>query len=179
MKSPLRELTRAEHARVDSLYSRFSLDTPSGYASFLLAQGAAYCSIEAELDRSGVERWIDDWPARSRRDLLLADLTELGVQAPGSDWDRRLERPSEMLGAAYVLEGSRLGGRLLARQLYPGAPRRFLDAAGPPAAWPRLLSLLNRNLVSPTELEAAASAAKDCFRCFERAAQQNEEPELA
>ncbi len=179
MVSPLRELTRAEHDRVDLLYSQFKLDAPASYASFLLAQGAAHCAVEAELERAGVAGVLADWPARRRSDLVAADLGELGLRVPERVFGRHLAGLPQILGAVYVLEGSRLGGKVLAKRLYPGAPRRFLAAVGGRSAWPLLVNLLNQNLQDPGDLMTAATAAKDCFACFERSAVQQGEQEIA
>lgn len=170
-RTRLRADTQAEHERVDQLFSRFDLGTADGYAAFLTAQAAAFLPVEAALDEAGASDIVSDWPARRRGALLRDDLRALGrpVPAQGPD-DCRLSGSADLLGALYVLEGSRLGGALLKRQVAPDRPRRFLDAPQLPGTWRSLLMLLDKELHRPEELRAAVGAARGVFRRFEAAA---------
>lgn len=65
------------------------------------------------MEAAGVEAVVPDWPLRSRRHAILCDLEQLGGVL------RQFPTPSPpltvggILGTTYVLEGSRLGSRVL------------------------------------------------------------------
>jgi heme oxygenase len=169
----LRAATTAEHARVDTLFSRFDLADRRGYGCFLSAQATALLPTEAALDQAGAEAVIRDWPARRRSTLLLSDLAELSLETPQPS--ARIEFASgngPMLGAAYVLEGSRLGGAILKRGVGDGLPMEFLNARRDSFSWQKLLKLLDEFLTRADQMEAAAMAARLVFARFEEAAQR-------
>lgn len=175
-RSPLRDLTRAEHEEVDKLYSRFDISQAAGYRSFLSAQASAHLAIEGALDAAGAANVLEDWPGRRRGELVRADLAELGIEARGRAAPPPLRTDAEILGAVYVLEGSRLGGAVLSTRLSDGAPARFLTAPSRAGAWRKLLVLLDRRLDGPPAMQAAAGAARACFRCYAQAASLELEP---
>ena len=178
-RSPLRDLTRAEHAEVDELFSLFDISKDAGYRAFLSALSSAHLSIEAALDAAGAASIVDDWSARRRGHLVRADLADLGLEAGHPAGPPPLRTDAEMLGAIYVLEGSRLGGAVLATRLANGAPARFLTAPSRPGAWRDLLMLLNDRLEGSAERDVAAGTARACFRCFAEAASLELEPRVA
>lgn len=166
----LRADTAADHERVDALFSQFDLADPAGYGRFLAAQAQAFLPVEAALDDGGAERLVPDWSARRRADLLIADLEALARPIP-LEWPTyRLDTEADLLGALYILEGSRLGGAMLKRQVPAAAPRRFLDAPQPPGAWRNLLILLDNRLRNEDEAAGAIGAARGVFGLFEAAA---------
>lgn len=164
----LRRETRADHEAVDAVYSRFDLGAETGYRRFLRAQAACVGPVETALEGRG-SRLVEDWPARRRAALLLADLRDLGDDARPHPVLPAFDSDAAALGGLYVLEGSRLGGAVLARQVYAGAPRRFLSPAAAPGSWRTFVDLLDRNLHGEAEGEAAVHAARSVFRCFEAA----------
>ena len=167
----LKERTAAAHDRVDALFARFDLSAPEDYRLFLEAQAEAHLATEQALDTAGAERVLMDWPRRRRGDALRDDLADLGGEVRTAD-RVALAGDAEMLGAIYVLEGSRLGGALLKRQLADGAPRRFLDQDQDAGAWRKLLEKLEEALYDSRRLEAAALAAERVFERFETAARR-------
>jgi heme oxygenase len=169
VRARLREATRREHDAVDALFSRFDLADAAGYAAFLALQAAAHAPVEAALDRAGAAAVLDDWPARRRAHLLLADLADLGADARPPVPAPAFDTAPALLGGLYVLEGSRLGGAVLRRRLPAAAPARFLAAAAPQGSWGRLLALLETKLHRQADLAEAVAAARAVFRCFERA----------
>lgn len=163
----LRAETAAEHERVDRLFSRFDLARIEDYALFLSAQAAAHLPVEAALDAAGAERLIEDWPARRRAEPLLADLEELGLTKPDPVDAPELLDDGAVLGAIYVLEGSRLGGAMLKRSLPDRAPKRFLGAMQPAGSWRKLLESLDDFLYETSAFESALRTAKQVFQRFE------------
>lgn len=178
-RSLIRDRTRACHATVDSLFSRFTLALPTGYQSLLVAQARAYPSIENALDMAGAASILADWRGRRRSDFLLADLADLHIPAPPTIAPPIFDDESKILGGIYVLEGSRLGGAILAKQIPSSAPRQFLTAPTVAGAWRAFLTLLDARLDHEPALAAAIETAKACFRCFETAGRLELEPTVA
>lgn len=166
-RTALRAATAAEHERVDSLLSRFDLTERAGCRLFLLAQAAAFLPVEAALDEAGAERLVPDWPQRRRSEALHADLAALGAEPPTPALAIRFDTDEAVLGAVYVLEGSRLGGAMLKRALPPDFPRSFLDAPLPKGSWRNLLDNLDRFLYRDDQIELAAASARAVFGGFE------------
>jgi heme oxygenase len=170
-RAVLRAATAAEHGRVDAGFSRFDLASEAGYRAFLAAQAEGFLPVEIALDKSGAETFLPDWPQRRRGDLLRADLAALNVTVPEpfpAPYFLSIKAP--MLGAIYVLEGSRLGGAVLKKTVPSHFPRRFLEARQAAGSWRRLLQTLDEFLIRPGDLDAAIEAAKEVFARFERAA---------
>lgn len=161
----LRAATSEAHERLDARFSTFDLADPAGYGAFLLAQAGAFFPMEDALQAAGVSRVIDDWPARRRSEPLRADLDALGLSDPESVAVPSLRSEADILGALYVLEGSRLGGAMLVRTVPDGLPRSFLTP-GNPAAWRAFVTVLDQRLSSPADLDAAAATASAVFEAF-------------
>ena len=168
VRAALRAATRAEHERVDAIFSRFDLASADGYRRFLLAQADAFLPVETALDAAGAEGVVADWAARRRGDHLRHDLRDMTVTAPELFGPETLfSDKASMLGAIYVLEGSRLGGALLKRDVPDHLPKRFLEARQDAGSWRRLLELLDEFLTRPNQVEDAIAAAKHLFARFE------------
>lgn len=165
-RATLRARTAEDHARVDALFGRFDLASEDGYRGFLTAQAGAFLPIEEALDAAGIGEIVPDWHERRRSDPLRADLSRLGVQAPDGA-SPTFENEAGILGALYVLEGSRLGGSLLRKSVSPDFPRAFLDAPQPPGAWRKLLALIDVTLNRPDQTDRAVEAARMVFGAFE------------
>jgi heme oxygenase len=67
---------------------------------------------------------------------------------------------------AYVLEGSRLGGRVLKQRVASGLPASFLTGDGSLGPWPALVSAIERFLDSEPLVSEAKDAARRCFAWF-------------
>lgn len=165
-RAALRAATTAEHERVDRLFGSYDLADRPGYRAFLLAQAAAFLPVERALHVAGAERLVPDWPQRVRGHLLHADLAALGTAAPEGMCAPQLADDAALIGAVYVLEGSRLGGAVLKRGLPEGAPHSFLSAPQQPGSWRKLLEIMDKVLYGPGSIEAAAGVARQVFECF-------------
>ncbi len=177
----LRDATAEDHATVDEAYSRFDLSELAGYRTFLRAQHACLEPLEAALTAAGAERLLPAWPSRRRTGLLKQDLKDLGVRIeaePTLAVLPDLSEPAGVLGAIYVLEGSRFGGSVLARRVRPGAPSRFLGAGTEPQAWRTLVAALDHHLGDEPALATAAACASAVFAAFASAARRQLEPAL-
>ena len=180
----LRDGTAAAHDRVDAAFADFDLTDRYSYARFLAAHADVVWPLEAALPG---ERVVDDWEARKRGHLLKEDLAFLPHtqnRHPGESRGPESQATSSatlgpgfrrdddnwIAGTLYVLEGSRLGGKFLARSLPLGFPRAYLDADQRAGNWQQLLTVIDRLLRDPAALETALAAALATFAAFERSA---------
>lgn len=165
----LRQATAADHDAVDRLFGGYDLSDPNDYADFLIAQAAAFLPVEDAIDRSEPSLVVPDWAERRRSALLQADLATLDRDIPGAPPLVAFTTREATLGAVYVLEGSRLGGQMLARTVYPGAPKSFLSANSS-SHWRSLLSTLEKELVTDKQRATAVAAAREVFALFQKGA---------
>lgn len=167
----LRLATANEHERVDAAFGGYLLSDRAQYIAFLKAQAKAFLPVEAAIEAAGPEDLISDWQERRRTPLLLRDLAALGV-VPEGVRDFPVPQSSEaLLGAIYVLEGSRIGGKFLERQISPDFPRAFLSSHES-ASWRSFLAILEERLQSTAQIDAAIASAKSVFVFFEKGAQR-------
>ncbi len=165
----LRAATGDAHERLDALFAGFAIASRDGYARFLAAHAMALPALERALDARGFAGELSDWPRRRRSDALAADLAALGEPQPPALAAPALGDRAACWGAAYVLEGSRLGGAMLARMIPPGAPDAYLAGPRPPGAWRAFLTALETALASADALASAVAAANASFALFEAA----------
>ena len=170
----LRRDTRAWHDRVEAGFAPFDLQQFEGLTGFLRRQAMAVLPIEQELERIGIGDLLRDWPNRRRGHALLADLEQLGAEAPILTATISLPSRLHALGALYVLEGSRLGGRVLARRVAASAdPRvrtavRFLTHRHD-QGWSSFLAILDAVPPTPSTLACLRDGATQAFSLFDAA----------
>lgn len=164
----LRAATREAHDRVDARYSSLNLSDRDDYATFLALHAAAFIPAEEALTRAGAADFIPDWTGMRRADALMADLADLGLIATPSDRPIAYDGTPAILGGAYVLEGSRLGGAMLRRQVGDGLPRRFLDSVQPPGRWRAFVADIDRILYDVASTDRAIASAVMTFALFEQ-----------
>ncbi|MDG2535403.1 biliverdin-producing heme oxygenase [Sphingomonas sp. HITSZ_GF] len=182
----LRDGTSLAHDRVDAAFADFDLTDRASYARFLAAHADVVWPLEATLPG---DRVVANWADRKRGHLLREDLAQLPRQsvrpelvegrasASGApDGEEPFDKLrangdlSAIAGTLYVLEGSRLGGKFLARRLPAGFPRAYLDADQRAENWQQLLGVIDRLLREPDALAAALAAALATFAAFEHSA---------
>jgi heme oxygenase (biliverdin-IX-beta and delta-forming) len=113
----LRAATADLHARVDASFSGpFEFDT-AAYGDFLQALARSVLPLEQMLDMAHVERLLPDWALRRRSSLLVRDLKVLGRSIPSLTPAPLAGNDAWLFGVLYVLEGSRLGGKVLLRRV--------------------------------------------------------------
>jgi len=176
MRDRLRAATAEAHAALDRHMQAYDLTSRAGYRRFLAASAAALLPLEQALERSGVRELVADWEQRARSRALLADLAHFGDSARPLTLDGVFDR-ERMLGTLYVLEGSRLGARLLVKLAMRSADPEvraataYLRHGEGRGLWPSFLSLLERE--SALADEAATIAGADAaFALFAEAAQR-------
>lgn len=151
--SLLRRATAAQHARLDGAldFAPERLDR-ARYTRFLRATAELVLPLEEALAAlPAFNARLPDAARRRKRALLEADLAALGADAPLAPAAvPAIGDEAAAFGAAYVLEGSMLGGAVLSRSLGPGLGLSrehglaYLVAYGPElgAMWQRFTTAL-------------------------------------
>lgn len=161
----LRAATAAQHEGVDALFSRFDLSDPRSYGAFLTAHARALPAVEQALAA------IPDLPAFAPRPPALEhDLTALGLSVPRPLPFTAPNSRAQAIGMLYVIEGSRLGGAMLARRVPDGLPHAYLSATHAPGAWRAFGEMLDRENEGSDWLDEAVAGAVATFDLYARAA---------
>ncbi|RYE34766.1 MAG: heme oxygenase [Hyphomicrobiales bacterium] len=160
----LRDETNELHRELDAIVGVFS--SRAEYASFLKGTYRHRAPVEAALRDAAVE--TSPWRSRKLLPELTADLADLALPLPAADPFHLSNDIAALLGAAYVLEGSALGARVLVKGVEhlgfgPDFGARYLSAqAGSLDRWRAVLVALE-GLDRPA-WDAAAQSAKSVFR---------------
>ncbi|MBA1275196.1 biliverdin-producing heme oxygenase [Stutzerimonas azotifigens] len=172
LRSRLKAATSGLHERVDRGYGDFRLETPTGYRDFLLAHARAVIPAEEALEQAGIVSLVPDWLQRRRRDALRLDLLQLGEAIPTPLHVPRSTSAAWCWGFAYVLEGSRLGARVLSRIVesqQAGLPLRYLGQGSDQPLWPRFVDMLE-TAAQEQPFDEVAEGARAAFELFVEAA---------
>ena len=161
----LRSATRDDHKAVDDAFSRFAIGTLSRYRDFLTAHARILPLAERLIDPASL---IGNWQGRT--ELLLADLAAMDAAIPPELHFALPQDEAGRWGALYVLEGSRLGGVVIARSLPVEFPAAFLHARHPAGAWRGILNAIDSADRGPEWREAAVAGAKLLFHAYHKAA---------
>lgn len=164
----LRQATADQHALVDEAFAAFDLSDPASYGAFLAAHARVLPEAEDIIAKAAL--W-QEWTPRAR--LLLEDLKALGQPCGQPLAPLRVEDPASQWGMLYVLEGSRLGGSLLAKQVPAEFPSSYLSAGHAHGSWQAFQAALEEAAASQGELwlERAAQGARSTFDVFQAAAE--------
>jgi heme oxygenase len=165
----LRATTRDAHDRLDQLFSTLSLGDAADYKLFVMAHAAAFLAVEEALAAAGADRLLPDWNGLRRAEALRKDLADLDLALPVQEPAPDYASSAEVLGGLYVIEGSRLGGKLLRKAVASQFPARFLRSEAPPGYWRGFLTTMDRLLCTDDERRDAAKSAIRTFDCFEEA----------
>lgn len=164
IRSFLREETSGLHRELDALVGVFS--SRSEYVRFLHGTFRHRAPVEAALLNAPAAR-VSSWQPRRLLPELERDLVELELARPTSEPFHLSNDMAAFLGAAYVLEGSALGARLLVKGVEalgfgPESGARYLSAqAGALDSWRTLLAALEG--LDRQAWNAAAQSAKAVF----------------
>lgn len=172
----LRRHTRADHHGLDKHPMLVRLVRPGldldDYAETLSAMHPAQQELEG-LAAKAIRHLALAYPFAPRVDRLEADLARLGLSSPAAT-GRGPEPPptlAELVGLLYVLEGSRLGARIIAERvrasLGDGIPSTFFDNADGERAWPVFCDFAVAHCPME-EAELAIHAARRAFGHFLR-----------
>lgn len=174
--SPVRDLLRSAtsdcHAEVDARFSPMVAGDQPRYGEFLSASATALWPLERALRAANVEDILPDWTERSRSAALRADLADLGIPAPAATAAPKIKDDAFLFGVLYVLEGSRLGAKLLTRRvLAEGTPSmhratRYLRHGDGKPFWQTFLSRLESSIAVRRSPKCAVAGAIAAFACF-------------
>ncbi|MBY8822390.1 biliverdin-producing heme oxygenase [Sphingomonas colocasiae] len=134
----LREATRDEHDAVDRAFGSLGLESRTHYARFLRAHARILPAVERAADPATL---LPGW--RGRTADLAADLAALDIATPESLPFSGLPGAAARWGAIYVIEGSRLGGAMLARGVPVDLPKAYLSAVHGPGGWRRIQAMID------------------------------------
>lgn len=171
----LRAATAQEHARLDCAIGSVALHESFRYGRFLQALATALVPVEQELEEEGIAAVLPDWNERSRRRFILDDLSELGLPMRVVRC-QPIRGEAALFGAAYVLEGSRLGAQVLLRRVASSLPQRFLQSGNKRHLWRSFLLRLEMSEQVQLDPNAAIAAARDVFKMFEHAVYEMHAP---
>lgn len=180
----LRQSTAEDHAAVEGAIPLMGTDLVlEQYVAVLRRMHGVVCAWERLCERDG-PRWMQPMlKERQRRALLEEDLRVLGSELRGSELPGS-ELPNgggprlpecasdaDFLGAMYVMEGSRLGGLMIAKHvegvlgLEAGRGDAYFRGGGGQTAamWREVLEVL-RTRVPDDETELVILAAQRMFR---------------
>jgi heme oxygenase len=163
----LRRETADAHARTERHFAMLLGDAPTrvDYVRFLSAMWSFHAGIEPALDR------VIGWASRRKVPAIEHDLRALGEAIP----HRTCAPPplpdlDSALGAAYVVEGSTLGARVLHRHLVPRLgleEARFLSAYGERTI-PMWRAFASELAAREGDADRIVAAAVDTFLALER-----------
>lgn len=169
----MRDGTAKAHARLDRTISELELAHRTDYGTFLTIHARVIPAVETRLEHGGIAIWLPDWHRRRRTAALMADIRCMGLPSAAADVIAFSDGVASDVGAMYVLEGSRIGGRFLAGRLPTGGaamPRAYLDHGRGQDLWPRFVSFLNRQTFTATDEAQAVRTANIIFDAFQTAA---------
>ena len=160
IRQTLRQATMESHRHVDAIYAGFALDSISGYRAFLTAHARALGGLEAVAQ-----------PDAPRLPLLAQDLAALDLPLPVPLPLESSAADGFQWGLRYALEGSRLGGAMLVRQVAPGFPNAYLSAAHGKGEWIAFQRALDSAAAEGGEgwLDDAVQGAQAAFALFAEA----------
>lgn len=182
-RKALREATHPAHVRLNKHPLLNHLTSPgyplAHYKKVLMAYFGSYASIEASID-DALRRWPIDFSYSTRRKLpwLAADLAWFGMAQPAivcSPAPELVVDRHSLFGILYAIEGSSLGGRVIAQVLArhlgltPAEGARFFAGYGEEIdqRWNEIIALLNARLTGPDALNSAIVSANRTFQLIE------------
>jgi heme oxygenase len=185
----LKENTFSEHQASEKkmIIALKKIETREDYVRMLNWLYGFYAPMEALIGNYLTPDHLPDIDRRSRAEFLLGDITQSGLPNPEYDICRELpaiHSASQAIGALYVLEGSTLGGRIIAdmiqRQLGPTAKTGFFQGygAGTETMWQSFRDFLDQPRATE-EQTAIIAAAKATFITFKNWIDKHElQPQL-
>lgn len=169
LRNALRAGTAEYHNVVDDLFGRFDLSDRQDYGAFLTGHARVLPAVEQALEDGGIAGLLPDWPERRRTEMLRSDLASLGLQIPPALAFGPLQGDDALWGAVYVLEGSKLGGAMLAKRVPAELPATYLSHQGPKGSMKTFMDKLAETQASNED--QAIAAARSVFAAFRSAAE--------
>lgn len=177
----IKTYTRLEHASLEKHLIGIikGIRTREQYIDLLRMFHGFYQALEVDMEQYLTPEHIPDIMQRRKADALLQDIRDLGWEDRQQPVHVEVDTPvinsyARALGAAYVLEGSTLGGVIIAKMIktqlpdiYDGKGFSFFTCYGEaaPDMWKKfrtyLLALTNKE-----DQDIAAETARQTFLTF-------------
>lgn len=113
-RTALKRETAASHQALDDLIGDFT--TRDAYARYLHGMARFRAPIEAWLQHQSMPDELEDWRPEFYGEDIIRDLADLGNRQPDKGATFAPPPGAGLMGLLYVLEGSALGARLLAKR---------------------------------------------------------------
>jgi heme oxygenase len=118
----LKERTKGEHAALEKVFLQIirGVNSKIEYAALLTKLYGYYNALEKLIHPFLVDSEISDYPQRRKTDRLMEDLSTMDTNPGQIQHCLRLpavESYHSALGVLYVLEGSTLGGKIIANMI--------------------------------------------------------------
>lgn len=162
----LKAATDDLHRQLDERLSRLDLKQSADYLRFLDLHARVVPPIEDSLDVGGLDEVVQGWSSARRSPALASDVAALGRPMPSPVEFPDLQDVPALLGTAYVLEGSRLGARVVVKRVRDDCPATFLGGQGDARIWRDVIAALDQSLYSRSLIGEATAAARRCFALF-------------
>ncbi|CAL66922.1 biliverdin-producing heme oxygenase [Christiangramia forsetii] len=174
MLNSIREETKELHANIEKYNIANKIMDHSikleEYKLLLFQNYMAYKAAESE-----IKKFLPDY-STDKTDRLTQDLENLGITDLNFKLDFICENEAEAIGAAYVVEGSAMGGMLIGKEVkncksLSTLPSQFFfngERSGM-AGWNDYLKFMRSRNFSEQEISIATSKAKDTFLLFKEA----------
>ncbi len=166
--------THDSHRRLDLALSWLDLGQPRYYAGFLRSQAEALLPLESALEAAGIAETLPDWPLRARSNAITQDLILMNV-TPTLLSEPSFSNEARLLGAAYVLEASRMGARVMLARLAQQSDSisieatRYLKHGFGKRFWPTFLAVLENHPAAHADTGSVVQGAQTAFGMFETA----------
>ena len=175
----LRDATRDSHAALDATFApMLEAADFDAYRRFIRVSHACHRAIEEPLNAGMLPHLVADWPERSRMPALESDRRAMGI-APLQTPEFSLSPADRAgaFGAAYVLEGSRIGAKFIARRMreaaaerqWPGSSFAFVSIDNA-HTFQDFATILDGQNFDEIEIAMCCAAADLAFRFFADAA---------
>jgi heme oxygenase len=172
----LRSRTRSLHNEAErALNLESRLSSIGAYCGLLRSLWQLHAGYDAAFAAQAWSGSGIDFARRRRSDMLLADLSVLGVlTAPAAPPSVPMHGLFDAIGCLYVIEGSTLGGQIIFHRV-----RERLGASADGAAsffrgygaetggmWRALIGAINATSVDGADADAMEAGARDTFSTF-------------
>lgn len=174
IQDAIREATRLSHQRLDAAMSWVDLGRLNHYSGFLRGQAEALFPLETALERAGIDDILTDWPQRARTPALEHDLSALDIACDPLPIPH-FNGAADMLGAVYVLEGTRMASRVILPRLADQPDASILGATAylrhgfGKRFWPSFLAMLESHPEAQLHPQRVIDGAMIAFGMFDSA----------
>jgi len=173
----LKEQTANAHADSENLLMPFlgSIRNSDDYAQILKMFYGFFAPMEKLIGHWISPQVLEDIHERRNASLIIEDLNSIGEGTENLALASELphiDSPAAAIGAMYVLEGSTLGGRVIAKMLAKNEALEissdrlhFFNGYGEQTGekWKSFITLVNNY---PDQVEKLVAAANETFRCM-------------